>query len=129
MFFVRYRSNFIYSRLRVCQPHRTMTSFEDLPILHFSSVTSTMDVVRVSELQFSSALMNKVIIMHKQAKSILNETDKTYFAVLADDQTKGRGSKGRNWISGASNLYLSVVFPLKRLSIPLSLLPLRCFDV
>ncbi len=60
---------------------------------------------------------------------LVQETKNKYFAVLADEQTKGRGSKGRTWISGASNLYLSVVIPLRMLPIPISLLPLRLLNM
>lgn len=38
--------------------------------------------------------------------------DKAPFAVLASEQTAGRGRRGASWESGAGNLYLTVALPL-----------------
>lgn len=47
------------------------------------------------------------------------------FAVVADHQTKGRGTRGRNWISGASNLFITISIPVSKITIPWTLVPLR----
>ncbi|CAM9907019.1 unnamed protein product, partial [Ectocarpus fasciculatus] len=46
-------------------------------------------------------------------------------AVVARSQSSGRGTRGRAWVSPDNNLYLTVAFRLKDVSIPLSLVPLR----
>ena len=43
---------------------------------------------------------------------IKNEQKETGY-VYADTQTKGRGTHGREWISGKGNLFGSIFFPLK----------------
>lgn len=58
-----------------------------LKIIQYPTIDSTMDeAVRLSE----------------QAEGL-------EFAVLADEQTQGRGRHGRTWVSNKGNLYLSVV--------------------
>lgn len=47
------------------------------------------------------------------------------FAVAAQAQTKGRGTRGRDWLSAQNNLMLTVAIRRNSLPIPLMLLPLR----
>jgi len=49
------------------------------------------------------------------------------FGVVANSQTKGRGTHGREWISTPRNLYLTVVLKQKSLPtlLPITLVPLR----
>lgn len=63
-----------------------------------------------------------------QAKEIINSSDAstpTRFAVIADAQTSGRGTRGRSWTSPKSNLYLTLAFKLSDVKIPMTLIPLR----
>lgn len=46
-------------------------------------------------------------------------------AIGAGMQTQGRGTRGRTWISKPGNLFLTVVLPVARVPVPLSLTPLR----
>lgn len=47
------------------------------------------------------------------------------FAVLAGQQTKGRGTNGRTWKNGNNNMYLTVGFKMADVPIHITLLPLR----
>lgn len=70
-------------------------------VIYFSSLSSTNDVARELALQ--------------------GEAEGT--VIVADEQTKGRGTKGRSWFSAASlGLYASIILRPKRSQ--LSLLPL-----
>ena len=61
-----------------------------------------------------------------QAKDLLAENaEKTSFAVVAGHQNAGKGTRGRKWLSGSGNLFLTVVLKLKSISTPLTLVPLR----
>ena len=61
-------------------------------IFKFESVTSTNDV----------------------AINLIKEEKKETGCIYADTQTKGRGSRGRKWISTQGNLFGSIFFPLKK---------------
>ena len=60
-------------------------------IFKFESVTSTNDV----------------------AINLIKEKQKEFGCVYARIQTKGRGTRGRKWISDEGNLFVSIFFPLK----------------
>ena len=47
------------------------------------------------------------------------------FAVIAKSQSVGRGTRGRVWDSNTGNLFLTVVFKIREVKIPLTLVPLR----
>jgi biotin-(acetyl-CoA carboxylase) ligase len=55
----------------------------------------------------------------------MREHSHEIFAVVADVQNKGRGTQGRNWITGKGNLFMTLGFPLSKVPIPLTLVPLR----
>lgn len=82
---------------------------ETIPICWLKNVSSTMDV----------------------AKELLSSPpdplrDHELFAVVAENQRKGRGTHGRQWLSGQKNLYLTLVVSRSALPpIPLTLTPLR----
>jgi hypothetical protein len=89
-----------------------MTDIEQLQrdtkskIHFFAEVTSTMDM----------------------AREILNNHHSTapqLFTVVADYQSKGRGTRGRSWKYGAGNLLMTVALHRSQIPIPLHLLPLR----
>lgn len=46
-------------------------------------------------------------------------------AIGAGLQTQGRGTRGRTWVGKPGNLFLTVVLPVARIPLPLSLVPLR----
>lgn len=82
----------------------TMTDLESSDKIYwYENVTSTMDI----------------------AKEILPTNKDNIYAVVADHQSKGRGTRGRAWISGANNLFMTISLPLNKFSISLTLIPLR----
>ena len=60
-------------------------------IFKYKSVTSTNDV----------------------AINLIKREKKEIGCVYAEEQTKGRGTRGREWISDKGNLFSSIFFPLK----------------
>ena len=60
-------------------------------IFKFGSVTSTNDV----------------------AIKLIKKEQKEFGCVHAENQTKGRGTYGRKWISNKGNFFVSIFFPLK----------------
>jgi BirA family biotin operon repressor/biotin-[acetyl-CoA-carboxylase] ligase len=54
-----------------------------------------------------------------------SSTASSFFAVVADQQTSGRGTSGRTWESSSGNLYLTVALPLASIPVTLTLLPLQ----
>ena len=67
-------------------------------IFKFENVTSTNDI----------------------AINLIKNEQKETGCVYADTQTKGRGTHGREWISGKGNLFGSIFFPLKNSYPPFS---------
>ena len=63
-----------------------------LPIFNFTKIESTNDFART------------LITEHKISKGI----------VTADEQTKGRGRYGNQWLSPKGNLYFTIFFPILR---------------
>lgn len=45
--------------------------------------------------------------------------------MAAREQLQGRGTKGRVWTGLPGNVFLTVAIPLKKVPVPLSLIPLR----
>ena len=86
------------------------TESASVPTYWFNEVASTMDtardLLRLNELECAS---------------------RGFFAVLAKSQTLGRGTRGRRWIPGGGNLYLTLVVDKSLLpsGVPLTLVPLR----
>ena len=64
----------------------------EFEILKFESVTSTNDV----------------------AINLIKEKKKETGCVYANEQTKGRGTHGRTWISDKGNLFVTIFFPLEK---------------
>ena len=101
----------------------TMTSFSseisnnnnnnnnDYPILYYESVDSTMN----------------------QARSLITTKDKViendYFIIIANEQTAGRGTRGRSWNSNIGNLYMTICLKTSLIKIPLQLTPLRIGNI
>ena len=63
-----------------------------IEIFKFKSVTSTNDV----------------------AINLIKEKKKKIGCIYADIQTRGRGTRGRKWVSAHGNLFGSIFFPLKK---------------
>ena len=63
-----------------------------------------------------------------ETKRILTEIgcyESRLLAVIADDQTKGRGTGGRSWVAKRGNLFLTCAIPAEAIPIPqITLLPL-----
>ena len=60
-------------------------------IFKFGNVTSTNDI----------------------AVNLIKEKHKSIGCVYAKEQTKGRGTRGKEWVSEEGNLFGSIFFPLK----------------
>mmetsp|Transcript_18185 Transcript_18185/g.17522 ORF Transcript_18185/g.17522 Transcript_18185/m.17522 type:complete len:287 (+) Transcript_18185:316-1176(+) len=63
--------------------------------------------------------------MVKARELIDDNKDRDSFAVVAGHQSVGRGTRGRTWVSGSGNLFLTVVLRLSSIPAPLTLIPLR----
>lgn len=81
----------------------------------YDEVSSTMD--KAKEL-----LQKKEAVPGGHSKDIINDD---VFAVVAKHQSEGRGTRGRTWNSAGGNLYMTLVIKKSKLSIPLTLVPLR----
>ena len=49
-----------------------------------------------------------------KAMELIREKEKETGCVYADIQTKGRGTKGKKWVSNIGNLFGSIFFPLEK---------------
>lgn len=85
------------------------------PIFWFDEVSSTMDKAK--------ELLSVASSAHSSSNHALLQED--IFAVVADRQTSGRGTRGRVWNSLHHNLLMTVCIRRSVLPIPLTLLPLR----
>jgi biotin-[acetyl-CoA-carboxylase] ligase BirA-like protein len=67
-----------------------------------------------------------------EAKRLLSdrvgdESSPPILAVIADNQSKGRGTSGRSWVASKGNLYLTCAVPMELIPMSkLTLLPLGC---
>lgn len=77
--------------------------FENRNMIWLDDVSSTMDVA-------------KEFIISKGGEP---------FAVVANRQLSGRGTRGRAWNSELGNLYMTVGFPVSAVKMRLTLVPLR----
>ena len=63
-----------------------------------------------------------------QARELLKQekfSNKKSFVVVADSQSAGRGTRGRNWVSIVGNLYMTLVLNVADVPLPLTLTPIR----
>jgi biotin-(acetyl-CoA carboxylase) ligase len=65
--------------------------------------------------------------MDKAKEITKSQPRTTIFAVVADEQSNGRGTRGRVWNSVVGNLYMTLAVKLSLVHIPLTLIPLRYF--
>ncbi|RYG95893.1 hypothetical protein EON65_55260 [archaeon] len=49
-------------------------------------------------------------------------TEDKVYCIIADRQTNGRGTKGRKWLYGERNIYMTVMVHRKLVPIPFNLL-------
>lgn len=99
-------------------------SSHQLYAYHFSNVESTQDEARKILKQKISS-MSSFASLH------------SFLAVSTREQSKGRGTKGRDWIGRRGNTFVTIALPMtmltntkeNRKSIPISLLPLKVGSV
>lgn len=120
-------SNFVkYSTMSV----KTVNK-EPQNIFIFDEVSSTMDKVLFFFIFFLEYQCIAIITStSSKAREILNKPSTSIggterFAVIAKSQSVGRGTRGRLWDSATGNLFLTVVFKIRDVKIPLTLVPLR----
>jgi len=88
--------------------------------------TENMEVIHLHQTVESTQEEAKRILEERISKSETSDIP-TMIAVLADGQSKGRGTSGRSWVTTQGNLFLTCAFPMDK--IPLSkitMLPLGC---
>ena len=81
-----------------------------VPMFWFDAVDSTMDTAK--ELIRANELENKALPL---------------FGVMSKSQSGGRGTRGRKWLDGYGNLYLTIVLNKSSIpqEVPLTMVPLR----
>jgi BirA family biotin operon repressor/biotin-[acetyl-CoA-carboxylase] ligase len=67
-------------------------------IFNFKSVTSTNDI----------------------AIQLIRKKKNRYGFIFSKNQSKGRGTHGKKWVSESGNLYVSIFFPLRKIYPPYS---------
>tara|TARA_B100000686_G_C16194382_1_gene667416 strand:- start:9 stop:593 length:585 start_codon:yes stop_codon:yes gene_type:complete len=65
-------------------------------------------------MKFEIFKFEKVTSTNDVAIYLIKEKNKKTGCIYADVQTKGRGTRGRKWISKEGNLFGSIFFPLKK---------------
>tara|TARA_B100000029_G_scaffold451316_1_gene475827 strand:+ start:1646 stop:2230 length:585 start_codon:yes stop_codon:yes gene_type:complete len=64
-------------------------------------------------MKFEIIKYKKVTSTNDTAINLIKKRNKKIGFVIAENQTKGRGTKGKKWISKKGNLFCSLFFPLK----------------
>lgn len=77
-------------------------------IFFFKEVTSTMDKAKKLLKQGDNSISSKKI-----------------FTVVADSQTAGRGTRGRNWMSNVGNMYMTAVIDMSDVPVEITVVPIR----
>ncbi len=70
-------------------------------------------------MKFKTFKFAKVKSTNNTAIRILKNKNIDYGMVISDDQTKGRGQYGKNWISYRGNLFVSIFYSLKNFNLSL----------
>ena len=65
-------------------------------------------------MKFEIFKYSKVKSTNNIAISLIKNKKKEFGCVFAKTQTKGRGTKGKKWISKIGNLFTTIFFPLKK---------------
>ncbi|MDI6916176.1 MAG: biotin--[acetyl-CoA-carboxylase] ligase [Thermoplasmatales archaeon] len=78
-----------------------------MKIYHFKKVTSTNDVAK--KIVLLRNLQSKFLIFQEKCPAFFHEMKgEKNFAVVADEQTKGKGRMNRGWLSPFGGLYFSI---------------------
>ena len=64
-------------------------------------------------MQFEIFKFESVASTNDTAINLIKEKKKEIGCIYADIQTKGRGTKGKKWVSEIGNLFSTIFFPLK----------------
>lgn len=80
-------------------------------MIQFDTVNSTQDEARR--------------ILQGKDKDFSVSTTNDCFAITTNEQSKGRGTSGRDWIGKRGNAFLTLAVPQAHIKIPLTLLPLQ----
>jgi len=101
--------------------HLTVHHFRQEPI------RSTQDEARrlLHEQQQSSQQQSPQQQQQQQHDNNNNHDSPTFLAVIADQQTAGRGTNGRSWEGAPGNLYLTLCLPFDSIPVMPTLLPLQ----
>ena len=70
-------------------------------------------------------VFHKILMFIQILKSSFLVWAKECFAITTEEQTKGRGTSGRDWIGKRGNTFLTFAVPQQHINIPLTLLPLQ----
>lgn len=109
-----------------CRTFANKTGLEKFESVLFSS--EKIEVIHLHETVESTQEEAKRILEERISKSEdISSSMPIMIAVLADGQSKGRGTSGRSWVSTQGNLFLTCAFAVEQ--IPLSkitMLPLSC---
>lgn len=89
-----------------------------------STIKMSRDISNIDMFYF-----NEVNSTMDKAREMINTyPDKKLFAVIAGRQIMGRGTRGRKWLSSTTvngNLYMTIVYKMSSVPLPLTLMPLR----
>jgi len=103
----------------------------------YDSIVSTLSTLPSPELDPDRMLLYELdcvestqdearrILRDIQPPSSLRDDRSSYFTVSAIEQTRGRGTSGRSWIGQRGNCFFTVAFPMDRIKLPITLLPLK----
>jgi biotin-(acetyl-CoA carboxylase) ligase len=126
-------------------PFRHMLPSLDEYKLLLNSSSNRLDLHHIRDRPVSSTQDEARRILHEKFDSIaavptIKESRSKYVTIIADHQTKGRGTQGRNWESNrnekdvnvnddddlvGTNLFLTVCIPLDEIPVMITLLPLK----
>lgn len=103
-------------------------------MLLLSAISRTTRAISIRR-NVTSMMMHSSLAFHQldavestqdEARRHLNEkTDKPFLAVSARQQYKGRGTSGRIWKGITGNVFLTVAFPMQKVPVSITLLPLQ----
>ena len=65
-------------------------------------------------MKFEKLKFGKVTSTNDIAIKLIKKNKKKSGYIFADEQTKGRGTQGKKWISNKGNLFSSIFFPLNK---------------
>ena len=87
--------------------------------------TSSINMQRIMSSNIEFHHLRSVDSTQDEAKRRIPHLSKDLLAILADEQTNGRGTSGRVWIGLPGNFYFTVCVPMERVPVTITLLPLQ----